>query len=353
MKLEISVILTTRNRAKLLPYVIDGLRKQTIDRTKFEVILIDDGSTDETLQLSCLKNPDIQIRSFYQRQSGLANAKNLGIFLAGAPIILFVDDDDVLAPNALEEHLKTHQQNQEENVAVLGHTKLAADIKDLPVMHHVTEIGCQLFSYKGLNPKSHYGFMEFWGGRTSCKRKFLINKGVFNPVFKFGYEDIELGWRLNYYGLKVIYNPRILTTMIRSLNFREFCKRSVLQGLSLYKFAQIHGHTDVQKYCNIDNNLNIWRDNWKNYALNIRRSEQIENQYLNLNCFNKKNERENVFSQLNTFYKNSFMLSVAKGVSDAKWLSTLFSVGDEAERKILKNIVYDIKNYKDKIKKYS
>ncbi|MBR7518148.1 hypothetical protein KC217_20985, partial [Mycobacterium tuberculosis] len=86
------------------------------------------------------------------------------------------------------------------SVAVLGHTVLDVDVAKSPLMIHVTEVGGQLFSYKWIASGNVLGFREFWGGRSSCKRDFLLRHGVFNPVFRFGYEDIELGWRLHPHG---------------------------------------------------------------------------------------------------------------------------------------------------------
>ena len=75
-------------------------------------------------------------------------------------------------------------------------------------------------------------YTAFWGGRSSCKRSLLVRHGLFHPDFRFGCEDIELGWRLARYGLRVIYTPCARSVMIRALTFDQFCARSYRQGRS-------------------------------------------------------------------------------------------------------------------------
>ena len=107
--LEISTIIPTRNRADLLPLALDALRKQSLCKSRFEVIIVDDGSTDNTQ--SVLKAfEDLPLRVFRQNQAGIAAAKNLGIFASRSPILLFLDDDDVADQDLLAAHLITHRR---------------------------------------------------------------------------------------------------------------------------------------------------------------------------------------------------------------------------------------------------
>ena len=77
--------------------------------------------------------------------------------------------------------------------------------------------GLLLFSYPNLKHGDVLDYTYFWGGCSSCKRKFLIEYGVFNPVFRFGCEDIELAYRLSKSNLKVVYNARAVSTMVRDI----------------------------------------------------------------------------------------------------------------------------------------
>ncbi|EGV19406.1 glycosyltransferase [Thiocapsa marina] len=244
----ISAVICTHNRASLLQQALDSLCNQTIGINRFEVVVIDDGSTDETPKTVERFRSLLSLRYAYQRNSGLASAKNHGLFLSRSPIVTFLDDDDILDERCLEEHYLSHQRFPLPNFAVLGYTDLAREPARSPLMHYVTEIGCQLFSYPHLTHGSELDFSYFWGGRSSCKRGFLLEHGVFNPAFRFGAEDIELGFRLQRVGLRVVYNANAISHMVRTLNFEDFCRRCHAQGRSNWLFSRLHPDPEVQTW---------------------------------------------------------------------------------------------------------
>ncbi|SDW62275.1 Methyltransferase domain-containing protein [Thiocapsa roseopersicina] len=248
----ISAVICTYNRAPLLRQALGALCAQTIGLDRFEVIVVDDGSTDDTREVAERFSGVLHLRYAYQANSGLASGKNHGLFLSRAPIVAFLDDDDVLDPHCLEEHHKTHERFAQPSYAVLGYTGLAEEPARSPLMRYVTDVGCQLFSYPHIKHESILDFSYFWGGRSSCKRGFLLEYGVFNPVFRFGAEDIELGFRLEKVGLRVVYNAAAISSMVRSLSFEDFCRRCRLQGQSNWAFSQLHPDPSVQAWAQID-----------------------------------------------------------------------------------------------------
>lgn len=254
----IGVVICTYNRAPLLGQALGALCGQTLGPDRFEVVVIDDGSTDDTRTVVEHFAAILNLRYAYQANSGLATGKNHGLFLTSAPLVAFLDDDDVLDSRCLEEHYLAHQRYPQPHDAVLGYTGLALEPSRSPLMRYVTEIGCQLFYYSSLTPDSVLDFSYFWGGRSSCKRAFLLEHGVFNPLFRFGAEDIELGFRLQSQGLRVIYNSRAISYMIRTLGFEDFCRRCYLQGRSNWVFSQLHPNSIVRAWTQIDGIVDEW-----------------------------------------------------------------------------------------------
>lgn len=312
---EISAILTTRNRAHLLPRVLSALAVQNIDAARFEIIAIDDGSTDATPQVLAHWETTLRLRIFRQNHAGLAAAKNLGVLVARSPIVVFLDDDDVVDEDLLRAHLAAHIRHPESTTAVLGHTRLSAGVADVPVMRHVTEVGCQLFSYGWMKEGQWLSHTEFWGGRSSCKRELLVQHGLFRPEFTFGCEDIELGWRLARHGLRVLYEPKARTSMIRSLTFDQFCARSYRQGRSQRVFAQLHQEADVRTYCEIDSALSNWPRQRMGYGAHLRWTRELDR--LAINWTQVGLTIPKLFQQtLDTAYRTAFALSRAKGVMD-------------------------------------
>ena len=247
-----SVLICTYNRAALLHDTLESLCCQTLPFTDFEVIVVDDGSVDATRETVKAFSSRLNLRYAYQRNAGLASARNHALFLSKGKIVVLLDDDDVAEPACLQQHMLTHQEYPQDNYAVLGYTRLAPAIADDPLMHFVTEIGNFLFSYGDLKAGQVCDFSYFWGGRSSCKRRFLIRNGIFNSVFRFGCEDIELAYRLSAQDFRIVYNPRAVTVTARPITFDQFCDRLVRQGRSNFVFSRLHPDAAVQQWTEIN-----------------------------------------------------------------------------------------------------
>jgi glycosyltransferase involved in cell wall biosynthesis len=97
----ISVIIPTCNRVAYLKKAIDSVYAQTLQQ--FEIIVVDDGSTDETA--AAVKPYDVRLRYFHQPHLGVSAARNHALREASSNYIAFLDDDDLFAPTKLEEFI--------------------------------------------------------------------------------------------------------------------------------------------------------------------------------------------------------------------------------------------------------
>ena len=274
--LPLSVVICTYNRALFLSQVLESLDKQTLPKEEFEVIIIDDGSSDNTREIVKSFYTFLPIKYFYQNNAGLASAKNHGIFAAQGKILLFLDDDDIATPALLEEHLGTHRKYPDDYYAVLNFTRWAPHLTITPLMEFVTDIGSFLFSYPAIKNGDILDYTYFWGGRSSCKRTFLIEYGIFNPVFRFGCEDIELGYRLSLHGFKVVYNSRAVSQMIRPVTFDDFCQRLKKQGRSQYIFSTLHNDPGVHRWAEIIGAEETWHKIRSVYEAKIRSAGELD-----------------------------------------------------------------------------
>jgi GT2 family glycosyltransferase len=219
---------------------------------------VDAGSEDATAQVIHQHVGNLPLRYIHQAHAGLAAAKNRGIEAACGHIVLFLDDDDVADADLLRQHLHTHVRYPERRFAVLAYTALAPDVAQQPLMDFVTGAGGHLFCYPRIEDGAELDFTYFWGGRSSCKRAFLADHGLFDPRFAFGCEDIELGWRLHAHGLRVIYNRQAVSTMIRSIDFDGFCERLQRQGRSQWLFSRLHPTSQIRDYCQLPEYERDW-----------------------------------------------------------------------------------------------
>ncbi len=97
----ISIIIPTYNCARYIGEALDSVLAQT--RDDYEIIVIDDGSTDGTGDL--IKNKYPMVRYFFTEQTGVSSARNLGIKMSKGDLIAFLDADDMWSPDKLEKQV--------------------------------------------------------------------------------------------------------------------------------------------------------------------------------------------------------------------------------------------------------
>lgn len=102
---KISVIICTYNREKFLPGALNSLAHQTLNPDDYEIIIINNNSTDSTELISknfVDENPLLNIKYFIETQKGLSAARNRGIKESSAELIVFIDDDAEVTENYLQ-----------------------------------------------------------------------------------------------------------------------------------------------------------------------------------------------------------------------------------------------------------
>lgn len=108
----VSVIIPTYNRAALVEGAVQSVLVQSFE--DFEILLIDDGSTDETPSVVLeLGKKDSRVRTFQQENAGVSSARNLGIAEARGEWVAFLDSDDAWEPEKLELQLKKLNEKPE------------------------------------------------------------------------------------------------------------------------------------------------------------------------------------------------------------------------------------------------
>lgn len=105
----ISVVTPTYNRADFLPYAVESVLAQTF--SDFELLVVDDGSTDSTRHLMERYTDDPRVRYFYQPNHGQSVARNRGLKEARGEYICFLDSDNAWFPDKLEKSLNAFREN--------------------------------------------------------------------------------------------------------------------------------------------------------------------------------------------------------------------------------------------------
>jgi len=106
MSVDISVVICTYNRSQLLRGCLKSLREQTLNPTSFEVILVDNNSTDDTRQIVESFLSKCKTNYYLETKQGVNNARNRGLKEARGLYVAYLDDDSVAAPEYLDKALQ-------------------------------------------------------------------------------------------------------------------------------------------------------------------------------------------------------------------------------------------------------
>jgi glycosyltransferase involved in cell wall biosynthesis len=203
---RVSVITPTYNRCGRLLKVLGALERQTVGSDMFEVVLVDDGSTDGTADAVAARSFSFAWRLIRQANGGPSRARNAGIQEARGEIALFVDDDVVPEPELIAEHIASHDA-EAGPLVVLGPLASLAHY-DKPWVSWEQEKLEQQYTAM-LRGDYEPTFRQFWTGNASVGRAALLAEGGFDTSFPRG-EDVELGSRLAARGLQFRFNPRAM-----------------------------------------------------------------------------------------------------------------------------------------------
>ena len=238
-----SVVIPTCNKKERLALVLDSFRHQTVECSRYEVIVIDDGSDDGTEAVVADFVGAFELRYIKQVRKGRSSARNRGIQAADCAIIIFCDDDTIASPDFLAAHLGMHSGERPCGVhgkiynlpflkffrdpvggtlySSVGHARQQpAGLqglllhRDYASNHLVIERQKKVTSFEkivsstfDLNRKE-LQWLCCTGGNFSASASLLRRAGMFDENFGllWGGEDIELGYRLSRIGIEFHYS---------------------------------------------------------------------------------------------------------------------------------------------------
>ena len=319
-KYNISVIIPTYNRAHILKELLGSWRNVAeVTKYSYEIIFSDDGSTDETVNI--LKGAkDLPLKILANTHGGAAKARNAAIAAAeGEKILIFGDD---IFPNQyiLNQHYeKLHEL--EITDAVLGECKWHSELKVNHLMDHITEIGCEQFSFKFFQKYNFTDFRHFYTCNISIDREFLLSeKKIFDESFyKVNFEDIELGYRLAKKGMKVYYYPDAIAQHFHPYaDVEKFCIRQEQAGEMAIIFKKLH--KEIEPVVDIE----FITSKWSKYIQYNNEVIDVFDIYKELIAFcqfienHNETRHSNLSENLSVVYSKLFRFAYEKGICQQK-----------------------------------
>ena len=261
LTMDISVVIPTYNRLNLLPSVINSWREvHRVTKCNYEIIFSDDGSQDGTVQF-LREVKDLPLTILENDHGGPARARNLAVARAIGDRLLFMGDDIFPHFDLLNQHW-AHSKRLGENVAVLGEVLWHRDVKVNHLMHHITQVGNEQFSYNRLTSNAFTDFRHFYTCNISVDRKVISREPcIFDERFyKVNFEDIELGFRLSKRGGKIFYLPAARGYHYHPYTAKEFYRRQENAGEMAVVFSSLHPEIDeVLRVSAIQNKFSLYQ----------------------------------------------------------------------------------------------
>jgi glucosyl-dolichyl phosphate glucuronosyltransferase len=192
MKPSISCVICTYNRDKFITMCLESLAKQEATPEYFEVIVVDNASTDRTAELVrefLNDHSRLPFRYVYEPKKGLSNARNRGIEEAQGEVILYLDDDAESEPNLISELLRFFQEHPEASGAG---GRILPRYSEVPEPEWASKWLNGYFAKMdpGGETRLFKGRMKYpFGCNMAYRKKYLQEIGGFNTKLAFRGDD--------------------------------------------------------------------------------------------------------------------------------------------------------------------
>lgn len=258
----LSVILPVYNAAKYLSLSIESILWQ--DFTDFELLIIDDGSTDESMDIITRYLKDKRVKLFSSSHNGLVSVLNKGIQLSNGKYIARMDADDISLPSRFSTQIDYLQADN--SIGVIGTKTLVID-----EYGSFKNNGIYKFDADGINirmlKENHLCHPS-----VMIRRELFIKYGLYNQMYKHA-EDYEL-W-LRFSKNTKLYNTDEILLMYRehdsNISLTKFAEQSMMASILIYlyskkinlpntfseiNFTQIKSICDAEEFKEI---IKVWR----------------------------------------------------------------------------------------------
>jgi validoxylamine A glucosyltransferase len=199
---DISVVVPTFQRAQFLRQTLDSLLRQTLEKSRFEVVVADDGSSDGTTDVVSSFSRSLSLQYLYHHDLGhrVAAPRNTGAKAASAPLVVFLDAGTIASPGFLAAHVDAHRAFTGRATVVVGRVLgynnnafsekaegLSGDMRDSELDRFARTLG-----------NIHLPWRLAWTVNLSVDATSFHSVGGFDERFTgWGAEDMELAYRLH------------------------------------------------------------------------------------------------------------------------------------------------------------
>jgi len=244
----LSVIIPTRNRARHLVGVLSSLRGQTYAAESFEVLVVDNGSTDNTREVcESYQHHLPNFQYLYDSRPGLHVGRHRGMKAAKSDILVYGDDDIEAFPTWLEGIAEAFKDDK----VVLAGGKVLPKFENEPPgwierLWRADQTGRKVLGYLSLFDLGHtiteVNPLFIFGCNFSVRKSTLMEAGGFHPdatpheLLRYrGDGETYISRFIKARGYKALYHPKASVyhlVPVERMTMDYFCRRAFLQGIS-------------------------------------------------------------------------------------------------------------------------
>ncbi|MDC1023638.1 glycosyltransferase family 2 protein [Nitrosopumilus sp.] len=221
---KVSIIIVNYNGKELLKKCLDSLFKIKYDN--FEVIIVDNNSTDNTIEFITKNYPSIQILKL-DSNKGFAEPNNLAAKITKGDFLLFLNNDTVVTPNFISEMMKILEHDK--TIGICQSLLLKPDGSIDSSGDFIDKLGVVYNSKTKI--KEIRNISSARGASMLIERKIFNKLGGFDEKFFFSFEDVDLGWRTWILGYKVVIVPNSIVYHSAGTTTSKLKSESAFHGL--------------------------------------------------------------------------------------------------------------------------
>ncbi len=228
---DASVLLLVRDRAEALPTVLTHLERQTFPSGRFEVVVVDWGGRDGSMEVLTRyrEGAPMRLRALDHAGLGAAAARNRAVREAQGRIIIFLHQDLLASPGLVEEHVAVHEAAQAP-CAVAGGIARHPQFSD----SHLSSWFMPDDAVR-LRPAPPKSFLDWRCENFSLPRETVLELGGFDEGFRLSFfEGAELAWRLRERAYEARFAESAIAYVYRPSTVSEERDRAYAKGYSLY-----------------------------------------------------------------------------------------------------------------------
>jgi glycosyltransferase involved in cell wall biosynthesis len=227
----ISIVIPSHNNRERLEQTLESACRLECDLSTLEVVVQDDNSTDGTLEAFSGRHYPFRLDIARGEHGNQSAATNAAIRRASGKYILCSASDLVFDSRLVASHLAAHERFAGEDVAVLGHLPYPPELNERPFMFYLMHGGPQ-FGYAAIRDTCRLVPNFCYAPNLSLKREVMDRVGGFDPFFRYGGQDTDLGYRLAFAGVRLCYEPAAIAWHHHPVCLQDYFRRQQAAGIA-------------------------------------------------------------------------------------------------------------------------